>query len=71
MYIIFRILLFSFCIVILTTVNAFAYIDPGTGSLLVQILISGVVGMLFYFRRFFAFLISIVRKISKENSSDE
>jgi hypothetical protein len=33
-----------------------AYIDPGTGALLLQTLIAGVIGVLFYFR-------SVLKKI--------
>lgn len=32
-------------------VNAQAYIDPGSGSFLLQILIAGFVGAMFYFRQ--------------------
>lgn len=30
---------------------AFAYIDPGTGSMLVQMALAGLAGALFYFRQ--------------------
>ena len=34
---------------------AFAYSDPGSGTLLWQVMVSGFVGVLFYLRRFAAF----------------
>jgi hypothetical protein len=33
-------------------VSWFAYIDPGTGSMLLQVIIAGVVGIMAYFRKF-------------------
>ena len=39
---------------------AFAYIDPGSGSIILQLLIASVVGAAFYLRKFIA---NIVRQI--------
>jgi len=39
----------------------FAYIDPGSGSILLQFLIASVVGAAFYFRRFITTLIHSIR----------
>jgi hypothetical protein len=36
-----------------------AYIDPGTGSMLLQVIIAGVVGIVVYFRKF---ILGIFRK---------
>lgn len=36
---------------IATTAPAMAYVDPGTGSMLVQMAIAGVAGAMFYFRQ--------------------
>ena len=38
-----------------------AYIDPGTGSILLQFLIATLVGAAFYFRRFIANIIHLIR----------
>jgi len=39
----------------------FAYIDPGSGSIILQFLIATLVGAAFYFRRFIAHVISVIR----------
>jgi len=39
----------------------FAYIDPGSGSILLQFLIATLVGAAFYFRRFIANIINAIR----------
>ncbi|MCI0621537.1 MAG: hypothetical protein L0387_07690 [Acidobacteria bacterium] len=44
---------------------AYAYIDPGTGSLMWQVLVAGFVGLVFYWRRFWSFL-RIRRKGDKQ-----
>jgi hypothetical protein len=36
---------------IVTTTSAYAYSDPGTGLMLLQLLCSAVVGVLFYFKK--------------------
>jgi 16S rRNA C1402 (ribose-2'-O) methylase RsmI len=37
---------------LLTARNAFAYVDPGTGSFLLQFLIAGLLGAAFVFKGF-------------------
>ena len=39
----------------------FAYIDPGSGSIILQFLIATLVGAAFYFRRFLANIIHLIR----------
>lgn len=39
----------------------FAYIDPGSGSILLQFIIATLVGAAFYFRRFIANIINAIR----------
>ena len=39
----------------------FAYIDPGSGSILLQFLIATLVGATFYFRRLIASIIQSIR----------
>lgn len=60
-----RIFLISFLITIATTDTAFAYINPGSGSLLLQMLFAGFIGGLFYFRKYSAFLLSFFRRGKK------
>jgi len=40
----------------------FAYIDPGSGSILLQFLLASVVGAVFYFRRFVSSLFRAMRE---------
>lgn len=53
---------FSAVILITTVETAQAYIDPGSGSLLLQMIISVIVGGLFYFRKFLTSFLSIFKK---------
>jgi len=39
----------------------FAYIDPGSGSIILQFLIATLVGATFYFRRFIANIIHLIK----------
>ena len=39
----------------------FGYIDPGSGSIILQFLIATVVGTVFYFRRFIAHIVHLIR----------
>jgi len=41
----------AFALAIVATGPAYAYLDPGTGTFILQILAAGVVGGLFYIRR--------------------
>ena len=53
-------------VILLLPHNAYAYIDLGSGSLLVQFLLAGFFGFIFviksYFNRIKMFLLSIIRK---------
>lgn len=40
-----------------------AYIDPGSGSLLFQLLIGGLMAVLFYFRRVRSFIVQGFRRL--------
>lgn len=42
---------------------AHAYVDPGTGSMLVQMAIAGVAGALFYFRQMRLAVMAWVRRV--------
>ena len=56
----------------LLTFNAFAYIDPGSGSYLLQLLIAGILGTLtllkIYWSRFKLYFSSLVGKQSETDS---
>ena len=55
----------------LITSNLYAYIDPGSTSILLQLLIAGIAGGLAVFKRyvalFFRYLVKISKIISKNN----
>ncbi len=54
--------------VLLTPFNAWAYIDAGTGSYILQALVAGFFGGLFIFKQYYA---RIKNYFSKSNSDDE
>ena len=45
----------------LSSFIVFAYIDPGSGSIILQFLIATLVGAAFYFRRLIASIIQSIR----------
>jgi hypothetical protein len=51
----------------------FLYIDPGSGSYLVQIIIAAVLGVAFFFRNIWAYIKSLFSRSPKkqnDNSTD-
>lgn len=49
-----------------------AYLDPGSGSYILQILIAALLGSLFFFRSFFGKIIKFFRKGSEDvQATDE
>ena len=61
-----------------TPITAYAYLDPGTGSFILQMLIASVLGGLLYAklawdrtRRFFIRLFSLHRKRDKNTEGDQ
>jgi len=48
-----------------------AYIDPGSGSYLVQVIIAGVLAVIFYFKNGWLKLRSFFSRNKKEDSSKE
>ena len=47
------------------------YIDPGTGSLLIQVFIAGAVSVLMFFKNIRLVLINFWNKIFKSKKNDE
>ena len=39
-------------VILFSSSPALAYVDPGSGSLIIQMLVAGAVGVMFYFRQF-------------------
>ena len=52
---------------LICTSDAYAYIDPGTGSMIIQLIIATVVGAIVYFRRYLLKITSFFKKSSKDN----
>jgi hypothetical protein len=50
--------------------NAYAYLDPGTGSMLVQIIIAGSIGALFALKAFWKRIMAFFRKILRKSTPD-
>lgn len=48
-----------------------AYIDPGTGALLLQTLIAGFLGLMFYFRAVLKKFISMLFRRGQKNDDDD
>jgi hypothetical protein len=67
-------ILFLFLFLLILTPSAYAYLDPGTGSFIFQMLIAGLVGMSFALKLFWAqikmFFMSLFSKNKKENDSE-
>lgn len=59
---------FVMCIILLlaTTMPAYAYIDPGTGSLIWQFIISAFAGTVFFFRKSIYAALGIFKKHSND-----
>ena len=52
----------AFAISLAATAPAAAYIDPGTGSMLLQVMGAGIAGAIFYFRELRSKIMSIFRR---------
>lgn len=46
-----ELVVFAVALCVLGSFPAYAYVDPGSGTLLIQMLIAGAVGVTFYFRK--------------------
>jgi hypothetical protein len=50
--------------------NAHAYIDPGTGSIVIQVLIAGFLGAVFILRTFWSKITGLFSSKTKQGFSD-
>lgn len=62
-----RLVLALILLLISSVRQAHAYIDPGSGSLIVQMIVAGVVGALFYFRKALNSFFSLFRRKDKND----
>lgn len=51
--------------------NLLAYIDPGTGSLIFQMLIAGLMGAMFIFRKLFSIPLSFLARLFRRPTEEE
>ena len=58
----FKITMLCVAVFIATAQPAYSYIDPGTGSMIWQLLVSAFIGMSFYFRKAIAGVFSKFKK---------
>lgn len=61
----------AFLIVLIDSRNAFAYIDPATGSYLLQILLAGLLGALFTLKIYWRNVKSFVANLFSKNSNKQ
>lgn len=55
-------------VIIATAQPAYCYIDPGSGSMIWQLLLSAFIGMAFYFRKF---ITGVFSRFKKSNGDPE
>lgn len=61
--------IFSFCALLIGTEPAWAYLDPGTGSLILQSLIAGIAGVLVVGRLYWAKLKNFLATVFSRSSA--
>jgi len=69
-----KVLMTSLCMIVLMTESAWAYLDPGTGSLILQSLIAGVAGAMvvgrLYWEKLKVYFSSIFSADGSKTSAD-
>ncbi|MBT7953701.1 MAG: hypothetical protein HN731_00795 [Rhodospirillaceae bacterium] len=66
-----RLIQFSVLLFITSSGPAYAYVDPGSGAFMLQILAALGVGLLFYFRRFKDFIKSLLPNHFTASTKDD
>lgn len=65
-----KIIITSFLFFVFSASNAFAYLDPGSGSIILQLIIAGITGsiayVVFYYNKLKNFLKNIFKKKEKK-----
>jgi len=65
------ILSLSFLCIILSTDTSFAYIDPGSGSMILQVLIASILGILTAVKIYWVKIKNLFSRNSDNNNSEE
>ena len=66
-----RIFILSLLLIVVISKSSYAYLDPGTGSLLLQALAAGLFFCVFFVKRVWRKVLDIFRKPVEENSSSD
>lgn len=66
-----KLIIFFACILTLFPRPGFAYLDPGSGSYILQLLIAALMGGLFGIKVFWKKIFGFFRKDEKQESSEE
>lgn len=62
---------FSLLIFVLMIKPSFAYVDPGSGSYIIQLILAGLLGMIFYIKQIKNFLRNLFTKFIWKNKSQK
>ncbi len=65
-----NLIIFSFFITLIP-VSAFAYIDPGTGGIIVQVILGGVGGLILFFKLYWKKIKSFFSKEEKPEAESK
>jgi hypothetical protein len=65
-----KLLVFSAVLAMITSSDALAYIDPGSGALIWQALLASFFGALFYIRRILNFLIKWIHRYQRNSNKN-
>ena len=63
--------LFVFCVLLTMSINAEAYLDPGTGSMMLQVILGGIAAIGVAVKLYWHKLVAIFRPRKNEETEDE
>lgn len=63
--------LFIFCVLLTMTINAEAYLDPGTGSMMLQVILGGIAAIGVAIKLYWHKLVAIFRRGENKETEDE
>lgn len=65
------IFLFLSLLILLAPQSAQAYLDPGTGSFIIQIVVGGGLGLVFLIKKYWSYFMGLLNKKSKKNINEK
>ena len=63
--------LFVFCVLLTMSINAEAYLDPGTGSMMLQVILGGIAAIGVAVKLYWHKLVAIFRPRKNKETEDE